>query len=238
MAPAKRPQKRQVAAKPAPAKKSVPAVKKLTRKEKSVINKATHIQIKADARAAVKAFKVARAAKLDAPVKRTVELRAGRAGQPLIEYTPSLAAQLFECVSSGLSLDKIARIEGMPSLSTLLKWIGNPEHKFSEDYLKAKDLLVPLFEERALDAALEPLEYEVVTTRISDRDGTTREVRKVDAVDRAKLMFAAYQWSLSHLRPKKHGRMAVDLSTPGSDALGELLDQFRNRSKEIEPTDG
>lgn len=124
-------------------------------------------------------------------------------------------------------MDKISRRPGMPELKTMIAWLGDPDHPFGKTYMDAKALLVPLYEERAQDAALDATRSEIVTTRYSDKDGESREVRIVDNVERAKLIVAAYQWTLSHLKPKKHGRNADPESGRPNDQLKALFDSLK-----------
>ena len=203
---------------PASASKPERRSKKLTRKEKSAHNK---VFFREHSRAAQEALnhRVAEEAEI---------LHSAREGEPpATEWSEALGKTLFGLIVVGLSMDKISQRPGMPELKTMLVWLGNPGHPFGKLYKEAKALLVPLYEERAQDAALEATKSEVVTTRYSDRDGESREVKIVDNVERAKLKLTAYQWSLSHLLPKKHGRNADPEAGKPNDQLKALFDSLK-----------
>lgn len=204
----------------APASASEPErqSKKLTRKEKSVRNKVFFREHSKGAQEAIN-HRVAEEAGV---------LHSARADEsPATEWSEALGKTLFGLIVVGLSMDKISKRPGMPELKTMLVWLGNPDHPFGKVYKEAKALLVPLYEERAQDAALESTQSEVVTTRYSDRDGESREVKIIDNVERAKLRVTAYQWTLSHLLPKKHGRNAdPELGKP-NDQLRALFDSLK-----------
>lgn len=149
-----------------------------------------------------------------------------------IIYTPELDEQLFDLVSTGVSLEKISRIEGMPCLATLLKWVATKSHPFSSTYPRAKENLIALYEERALAAATETRLAETETRRVGMSKGESidvTEIRTGDAVERSKLEFQAYSWALGYMAPKKHGRQSI-ASDSSDTALDELLGEFRKRN--------
>ena len=150
--------------------------------------------------------------------------RSTKSGRPYI-YTEKLGQTFFELVSTGHSLDRIAEREDMPSLGTILAWIDIENHAFHKFYVTGKKALVPLFEERM---ALAGLEVEPLTITIH-RKGTTAtgpidviEEKTVDNTARSQLRMNAYQLTLAHLLPRKHGR-TPDLGNSGQNAQLEGL---------------
>ncbi len=143
------------------------------------------------------------------------------------DYTEELGARLYELIATGHSMDAIAALPGTPSLITMLRWKNKEDHPFAKVYNEAKQMLVPLFEERALMAAVTPLKGEVRTTKYSEREGTTEEVRVVDNVQRSELIMRAYQWSLSHLMPRKHGRNPEESQNKANEQLNALFDALK-----------
>lgn len=148
-----------------------------------------------------------------------------------IKYTDALDAKLMELFSNAYTIDEVDEMPGMPSRSVLLTWLAMVDHPFSKTYLAAKAKLVPLYEERALTAATKPLIGEVVTTK-EDVLGSTIEIRKVDNVARSTLIFNAYQWSLSHLKPKKHGKKPDDGANAPNEQLKALFDSLKAGPKD------
>lgn len=143
-----------------------------------------------------------------------------------IKYTDALDVKLMELFTNGYTIDEVDEMPGMPSRSVLLTWLSMVDHPFSKTYLLAKAKLVPLYEERALSAATKSLVGEVVTTK-EDPLGATIEVRRTDNVARSTLIFNAYQWSLSHLKPKKHGKQPDTGGDGPNEQLKALFDSLK-----------
>lgn len=154
---------------------------------------------------------------------------------PLV-YTPLLGSTIADLIIEGKSIQRISKIEGMPSDVTMYKWIGDINHPFAKVYADAKQLMVARFEEEIQDIADTPCIGSTTVER-SGPDGDTTEVRKADMIQHRQLQIAVRQWSLGHLRPKKHGKQAdPDAGAPNAQ-LTELLNAFRDRSKAIEDDD-
>jgi hypothetical protein len=92
--------------------------------------------------------------------------------------------------------------------------------------MRAKQSLVPLYEEMAQRIAMSPNLGEIKTEKqVVTKDGDivdTVETRYVDNVERSKLAVATMQWTLGHLKPKKHGR-SPDVSDGAANAQLEGL---------------
>ena len=229
---------------PASKKRGAPAStqrerqKKLTRKEKRGLNVARHREVQSAAYDALREQRFASVA--DWPRKSSDAMRipppARRSGGAEMPYTDELDALLFELLSIGTSLDTISSLEGMPELWQLLRWLGDESHRLSRTYARARELVIPLYEDRALALSLTPQSGVVRTRRQTvTKDGDIvdlNEERESDAVERSKLALSAYQWALGWMAPKKHGPKPIQLED--NDALKDLLGAFRQRSKQIE----
>jgi hypothetical protein len=151
-------------------------------------------------------------------------------GQPF-PYTDALGAEIHDLLVTGLSVMKVAKRPGMPCDVTMFKWIGDPKHPFSELYRKAKQLMVARFEEEIQDIADEEHIGEIHTDRqalTAEGDVVTlTEVRRVDSVEHRKLRIAARQWTLSHLMPKKHGRLPAQNDGEGGSQLEALFQALK-----------
>lgn len=208
---------------------------KLTRKEKSAINSARFREAQAKELARIKAAKPVIVPKPKKPrftdPGLALHREPGQVGRPPVEYTPELAEKLFDYIVSGLSLEKIGRIEGMPSMGLLLKWVGRKDHPFSSDYARAKQLLVPLYEEQARDAALDTLPGTITVQRTGIGPKGERidieEVRTIDNVERSKLIVGVNQWALSWMMPKKHGRLAQISDNEPNAQLAALFESLK-----------
>lgn len=209
--------------------------KKLTRKEKSIRNKARLREVQAEAFQKVRDDRAAFVANIprktkDAPKSLRIVKRTGKVGRPEVEipYSDELDKQLFKLLSVGTSLDTISTLEGMPDLSAMLTWLADETHKFNSTYARARKLVIPLYEDRALDLALNPKIGVVRTKRQAlTKDGevvTLEEERTDDAVERARLGVQAYQWALGWMVPRKHGKQP-DVNLNGKNEQLEALFQ-------------
>jgi hypothetical protein len=165
---------------------------------------------------------------------------ASTTGAAPVVYTDALGVTLEDLITHGITLDCISTLQGLPGHSELVKWLTTAGHPFQLLFTRAKTSMVPFLEEQALMLAREPMPGEVRITRTgTGSKGETidsEEVRIVDNVQRATLAFNAYQWTLAHLVPKKHGRQAVP--DDGNAPLKDLLAEFRARNKQMEDGDG
>jgi len=153
---------------------------------------------------------------------------AGTIGAPSVKYTAELGLVLEDLVVHGISLDCISTLQGLPGLSVIAGWIADSAHPFSSGYLRAKLRMVPFLEEQALAVAREPMTGEVRVTRSDSQLGDSTEVRESDNVQRATLLFNAYQWTLTHLVPKKHGRLPDQGAGAGTEQLEALFQALKS----------
>ena len=225
---------------PASAKRVPPVTpKKLTRKEKSEANKAAFRKGQAKAQQDVKAVLADRIA--DWPLKPEhlqgkddPDLPTDRGmkhGRPSVLYTDELDEMLFELLCIGTSMDTISTLKGTPGLSTMLRWLAKEEHPFNIMYTRARAMVVPLYEDRALAAVLNPLTGKVRTKRqVLDRDGKVVEVeetRESDNVARSALVLSGYQWVLGWMQPKKHGAKPDEGGNKRNDQLEALFQSLK-----------
>ena len=117
----------------------------------------------------------------------------------------------------------------------MLRWLSNETHKFSLTYARARAMVVPLYEDRALAAVLNPLTGKVCTKRqVLDRDGKIVEVeetRESDNVARSALVFGGYQWVLGWMLPKKHGQKPDDGGTKKNTQLEALFQSLKTEAE-------
>jgi len=195
-----------------------------TRAEKSAANKTVFRAVQAESQR--KAKESVAEVKLAIQDQVVSERKVGRPPNPEFPWTDELGEQLFALIATGSTLRELAAIEGNPSLYQLVKWLADKEHSFSKIHVRAKEFLVPLFEDDARAITQRPTSYSIVTHKqVVTRDGDVEDLvesRIVDNVERAKLAFAGLQWTLGHLQPKKHGRQP-DLGGGGKNEQLEGL---------------
>lgn len=194
-----------------------------SRAEKSVINKAVNASALKIARATIQEQKQAGRTAAGKSIEDII-------GKPL-EWCDALSVALFALISTGHGMTEISGMEGMPPLYQMLQWLGDETHPFCALYARAKAMLVPLYEEKAQEIAMNASTFELRTERqVLTKDGDIVDVvetKYVDNVARSQLAVATMQWTLGHLKPKKHGRNP-DPSTGGAnEQLKGLIDALK-----------
>lgn len=120
-----------------------------------------------------------------------------KTGRPS-KYSDEMAEKICEKIANGRSLRSICAEDGMPTTSTVCKWlIENKE--FSEQYTRARDKQADYFAEEIIEIA----------------DSAEAESA---AVAKAKLQIDARKWAASKIAPKKYGdKQEIDVkSSDGS----------------------
>ncbi len=116
-----------------------------------------------------------------------------KTGRPEL-YTKELGDTVCEAIANGQSMRGVCREKGMPSLSTVFKWIREiPE--FTQQYARAT-------EERTEAHAEDTLEIS---------DNSVKLAQSVDpkaagaVVQAARLQVDTRKWLMSKMKPKKYG---------------------------------
>ena len=204
--------------------------KKLTYKEKkaakSAINKAAHLARKNAARAH-------ELSKHPALIKTPSGMAKVIGDNKPIEYDPLIAEQICVRFSSDpfMSLQVLNATPEYPTVWTFYKWLKEqPECKKMYDI--AREIWCDLRAGLIVQTSLEPLIGEERTTIIGGKDDGQVRVKRYDNVARAALVVDTQKWCLSKEMPRKYG--VQPLSVEDGSPLQDLLNQFRNRSKELE----
>lgn len=101
-------------------------------------------------------------------------------------YTEEKALEICELVADGQSINKISKMPGMPTRSTILKWFRDvPE--FSIMYARAKEI-----------------GFEVLADEIIDLSDAAENI-KAEELRRHQLMIDTRKWLLAKLQPRKYG---------------------------------
>lgn len=113
-------------------------------------------------------------------------------------FNDELATTICHRLTMGESARQICRSHDMPSLSTLMKWLTEPDKiEFSEQYARARDLQADYYADQVVDLADELIEG-------SDNN----------EIARAKLRIDSRKWKASRMQPKKWGdKSAVDVTS-------------------------
>ncbi len=140
-----------------------------------------------------------------------------RGGQT--QYTPELAADICERLSTGQSLREISRCSGMPSASTIAGWATNstlfPE--FGELYAHARGVWLTVLADEILE-----ISDDASNDFMSRQHAGGEDERVLDAehVQRSRLRVDSRKWLLSKLKPGVYGdKISQEISGPDGAAI-------------------
>ncbi|MBR8147057.1 terminase small subunit protein [Burkholderia vietnamiensis] len=136
-------------------------------------------------------------------------------------FTQELADKICEHLVSGLSLRQIEAIEGMPSKTTILRWLADDRFtSFRDQYARARDMQAEGMADEILEIADDGRNDWM---EIQNRDGDNIGWKvNGEAVQRSRLRIDARKWLLSKLLPKKYGTSPPDAN--GEDWKSGLQD--------------
>ncbi|HDR8953372.1 TPA: terminase small subunit protein [Burkholderia vietnamiensis] len=136
-------------------------------------------------------------------------------------FTQELADTICEHLVSGLSLRQIEAIEGMPSKTTILRWLADDRFtSFRDQYARARDMQAEGMADEILEIADDGRNDWM---EIQNRDGDNIGWKvNGEAVQRSRLRIDARKWLLSKLLPKKYGTSPPDAN--GDDWKSGLQD--------------
>lgn len=124
-------------------------------------------------------------------------------------FNEDIAAKLCDRIAAGESLRKICTDSKMPSMATVMRWLGKPENAaFREQYACARDAQADKLVEEMLEIADEEctmVRSDKHGSKDDDGQGNTEVVFDATAVARNKLRVDARKWVASKMAPKKYG---------------------------------
>ena len=162
----------------------------------------------------------------------TVLVVKGSKPRPTI-YDADLAAKicLRFATDPDMTLSILNSEPDMPTVYTFYDWLRT-HSDLDKTYARSRDIQFDLQAEQLRRTARTPLVGEITVERTGGKDGGSSEVRRVDNVDRARLIIETDKWLLAKQRPKKYGVQPIEVDD--NTGLQDLLAQFRARSAEIE----
>lgn len=139
-----------------------------------------------------------------------------KTGRPS-KYSDELVEKICEKIANGRSLRSICAEAGMPTMSTVCKWLSENK-EFSEQYARAREKQADYFAEEIIEIA----------------DSAEAESA---AVSKAKLQIDARKWAASKIAPKKYGdKQEIDVkSSDGSMRPSVRLnaEEFRKIAEDV-----
>lgn len=165
--------------------------KKMTRKEKSILNKKNHAQAQRKATEELKEIENNTISKFTIEIEEILKNI-----DKISIYNEDLADVIIKLLKSGMSLKKICSIDGMPSKTVVYSWIYENED-FSDKYTRARQAQIDIeFEELQNIAEEKPREIvDAQANLVYDKSDLAWRQQRIDV----------RKWRLSKLRPDKYG---------------------------------
>jgi len=121
------------------------------------------------------------------------------------KYTEKLGKELCAQLMEGMSLRAICAMEGMPTKTTICRWLADEEKypEFCDQYARAREIQAELLAYEILDIADDESNDLV---KILDKDGNNIGSQQNGvSVNRSRLRVDARKWTAARLLPKKYG---------------------------------
>lgn len=131
--------------------------------------------------------------------------------------------EICRLLAEGESLRSICASEGMPSKSTVCRWLATDDG-FRERYIAARELQAETLFEEILLIADSPKIGERITVKA---DGSTETV-KADMVEHRRLQVDARRWMVGKMAPKRYGEASlIKLADADGGKIAEMTDVER-----------
>ena len=124
-----------------------------------------------------------------------------RTGRPPRDDSPEIKAQILALIADKNSLNKIAKMEGMPSLPTIYVWLQEDE-AFFKNYARACEDRADAIYEETIEIADDATNDWMVR---NGKDGEASWVLNGEHVQRSRLRIDTRKWFLAKMNPRKYG---------------------------------
>ncbi len=154
-------------------------------------------------------------------------------GRPSL-YSPELGERICVLIAEGLSLRNIEAVEGMPTKTTILRWLIRADcAEFCDQYARAKELQAEGEADEMIDIADTPQLGVIETIK---PDGSV-EVRKEDMLGHRKLRLETRKWILARRLPKKYGdKLTQEITGKDGGPIASMVMPSRIEFEIIEHT--
>lgn len=136
------------------------------------------------------------------------------------KFNQPVADEINRRLAKGESLRSICNGSDMPHLSTVMRWLADPDRAdFREQYAHAREVQADTLFDECLDIA----DDASGDTKVTEGGG---EVCNTEFVQRAKLRIETRKWMVGKLAPKKYGDKIDLTSSDGSMSPKPTIIEF------------
>lgn len=148
-------------------------------------------------------------------------------------YSQEIADTICDRIANGESLKSICEEDGLPSKSTVFKWL-NEQEGFSDKYARAREAQADALFDDILSIADDGRNDWM--ERQDDEGGNIGWRENGEALRRSQLRIDARKWMAGKLRPKKYGeKLDIEQKTTheAGDTLQSLMERIAANGKRI-----
>lgn len=127
------------------------------------------------------------------------------------DYTQEVGDKICQEMTLGRSLRSIVKDDGMPSMTSVLKWLV-VHHNFAMQYARAREAQADALADEILDISDDGSNDWMVA---NDKDNAGYR-ENGEAINRSRLRIDARKWLAGKMRPKKYGEKFLNEHT-GAD---------------------
>ena len=148
-------------------------------------------------------------------------------------YTQELADKICEEIASGKSMRSVSRMEGMPAMSMIFRWLR--EHpSFREQYTASTIERTEAFQEDVIDISDDGSDD---YTEDNYMEGRTPGYQvNSENIQRSRLRVETRKWLMERMKPKKYGAK-IDMTTNGKDLPVPILGMIAPVEKDSSEVD-
>jgi hypothetical protein len=144
-------------------------------------------------------------------------------------YTRAIADEICHRMSLGETLSQVCRSENMPPKGTVLEWVKDDRHGFSDRYARAREAMLEHWADEIIDIADDSTRDWIARKA---KSGETLIVLDREHIERSKLRIDVRKWLLARLKPRTYGDRVTHSGEAESPVQLEMrgsVDELRER---------
>ena len=124
------------------------------------------------------------------------------------KYNKTLAETICALISQGFPLNTILKQDGMPRMSTVMRWLfyTSPfQEEFREMYVKAREAQAEVMADQIISIADDDSEDVMFSEADTPEGKSAKRLQNKEFVNRSRLRVDARKWVAAKLLPRKYG---------------------------------
>ncbi|MGL1921975.1 MAG: terminase small subunit protein [Hyphomicrobiales bacterium] len=122
------------------------------------------------------------------------------------KYSKKLGDKICSFIIEGYSLRQIENEDGMPSKTTICRWLASGNETFRDQYARAREAQTEIMQDEILeiadDGSNDWMKREI-------KGGLEVDVANAEHISRSRLRIDARKWLMGKMKPKKYGDRTI-----------------------------